>query len=174
MASTDLSKRELLSLIGSEAQDHIALLQRLIRAPTPNPPGNTKEAIELVQQYLTAAGIDSKLIGPKPESPNLVAVLHGKASVSQETSASERSIVLNGHIDQFPVSDASQWQRDPYSGDVEDGYVYGRSGVDMKAGTAASIVAFIYLHRFRACWQGRCILEAVSYTHLTLPTKRIV
>ncbi|GAB7329648.1 hypothetical protein MBLNU13_g01389t1 [Cladosporium sp. NU13] len=66
------------------------------------------------------------------------------------------------HIDQFPVSDASEWERDPYSGDVEGGYVYGRSGVDMKAGTAASIIAFSYLHQFRAHISGRCTLEVVS------------
>lgn len=40
--------------------------------------------------------------------------------------------------------------------------MYGRSGVDMKAGTAASIIAFSYLHQFRAHISGRCTLEVVS------------
>lgn len=159
MASTVFTKDDLLRLVESEAQDHVSLLQSLIRSPTPNPPGDTKEAISLVQRFLDAAGIASKLIAPKPESPNLVAVLHSEASGNNDTC---RSIVLNGHIDQFPVSDAYQWQRDPYSGDLEDGYIHGRSGVDMKAGTAASIIAFTYLHKFRAHLAGRCTLEVVS------------
>lgn len=159
MSSTDMSKEKLLELVESEAQDHIALLQSLIRSPTPNPPGNTKEAITLVQKYLNAAGIASKVIAPNPECPNLVAVLHGEASGHHAT---ERSIILNGHIDQFPVPDATQWHRNPYSGDLSNGYIHGRSGVDMKAGTAASIIAFTYLHRFRAHFVGRCTLQVVS------------
>lgn len=70
--------------------------------------------------------------------------------------------MLNGRIDQFPIGDATQWQRDPYSGDFEGGYVHGRSGVDIKAGTAASIIVFTYLHRFKANIAGRCTLEIVS------------
>lgn len=154
------TKRDVLALIEREAQEHISILQSLIRTPSSNPPGDTKKAIKLVKQHLESQGISSELIAPKPESPNLVSIIYGGAQASD--GSSDRSIVLNGHIDQFPVSDADQWQRDPYSGDVEDGYVHGRSGVDMKAGTAASIIAFGYLYRLRSHFAGRCTLEVVS------------
>jgi succinyl-diaminopimelate desuccinylase len=153
-------KEHLLELIERDAQDHIELLQSLIRAASPTPPGDTREAIKVVGRYLDSHGIPNKLIAPKVESPNLVSVLHGGGQT--RTGSSARSLVLNGHIDQFPVGDAEQWQRDPYSGDVEDGYVYGRSGVDMKAGTAASIIAFVYMHQLRSHIAGRCTLEVVS------------
>lgn len=160
MASPSIGKEQLLRIIQSDAENHVSLLQSLIRSPTPNPPGNTNEAIAIVKQHLDAAGVSSKLIASKLESPNLVAILHGHGAPRNE--GSNRSLVLNGHIDQFPVGDAAQWQKDPYSGDVEGGYVHGRSGVDMKAGTAASVIAFTYLHRSKANIAGRCTLEIVS------------
>jgi len=153
-------KEHLLELIEKDAQKHIDLLQSLIRAASPNPPGDTREAIGIVCRYLDAHGISNKLIAPKAESPNLVSVLHGKGNANSGDSG--RRLVLNGHIDQFPVGDSEQWQRNPYSGDVEDGYVHGRSGVDMKAGTAASIIAFAYMHQLRSQITGRCTLEVVS------------
>jgi acetylornithine deacetylase/succinyl-diaminopimelate desuccinylase-like protein len=154
------SKERLLESIERDTQKHIELLQSLIRAASPNPPGDTREAIEVVRRYLDSHGIPNKLIAPKAESPNLVSVLHGEGDT--QTGCSDRSLILNGHIDQFPVGDAEQWQRDPYSGDVEGGYVHGRSGVDMKAGTAASIIAFVYMHQLRSQIAGRCTLEVVS------------
>lgn len=154
------SKERLLESIERDTQKHIELLQSLIRTASPNPPGDTREAIEVVRRYLDSHGIPNKLITPKAESPNLVSVLHGEGNT--RNGCFDRSLILNGHIDQFPVGDAKQWQRDPYSGDVEGGYVHGRSGVDMKAGTAASVIAFVYMHQLRSQIAGRCTLEVVS------------
>jgi succinyl-diaminopimelate desuccinylase len=160
MSKTPFGKDDLLALIDADANKHILLLQALIRTPSPNPPGDTFDAINVVRKCLDLSGISSELITSKPEWSNLVSVLHGSADACE--AGSNRSLVLNGHIDQFPVGDANRWERDPYSGDVEGGYVYGRSGVDMKAGTAASIIAFSYLHQLRAHISGRVTLEVVS------------
>jgi succinyl-diaminopimelate desuccinylase len=160
MPPTHFGKEDLLALIEADTAQHISFLQALIRTPSPTPPGDTADAINVVRTYLDLREISTNLIAPKPEAPNLVSVLHGTADPHARNSS--RRLVLNGHIDQFPVSDASEWQRDPYSGDVEEGFVYGRSGVDMKAGTAASIIAFSYLHKLRAHISGRCTLEVVS------------
>lgn len=160
MSPTLFGKEDLLDLLHADSQEHIALLQSLIRTPSSTPPGDTVDAINVVRHYLSTKGVTSDLIAPVSQSPNLVSVLYG--SNEAVNPGSDRSLVLNGHIDQFPVGDADKWQRDPYSGDVDGEYVYGRSGVDMKAGTAASIVAFSYLHRLRDHISGRCTLEVVS------------
>lgn len=160
MTSAPFSKEDLLTLIEADTEKHISFLQSLIRTPSPNPPGDTVDAINVVRKSLDLSGISTELIAPISSSPNLVSVLYGLADARD--SGFDRSLVLNGHIDQFPVGDASEWERHPYSGDVEGGYVYGRSGVDMKAGTAASVIAFIYLYQLRAYISGRCTLEIVS------------
>jgi succinyl-diaminopimelate desuccinylase len=160
MSKTPFGKENLLAVIDADANKHISLLRALVQTPSPNPPGDTADAIDVVRDYLDLSGISSKMIAPKPECPNLVSVLHGLADARK--AGSDRSLVLNGHIDQFPVGDADRWERNPYSGDLEGDYVHGRSGVDMKAGTAASIIAFSYLHQLRAHISGRAILEVVS------------
>lgn len=153
-----LSKQELVNLIDADSAKHLQFLQALIRTPSPNPPGDTRAAIAAVEEYLAGHDINATIIAPCASAPNLVTAFQSSPSVPFPG----RSIILNGHIDQFPVADADQWKRDPYSGDVEDGFIHGRSGVDMKVGTAASIIAFTYLHKFRAQLEGRCVLEVVS------------
>jgi putative selenium metabolism hydrolase len=52
-----------------------------------------------------------------------------------------RIIALDGHVDTVDMGDLSQWDRDPLSGDVENGILYGRGASDMKGGVAASVYA---------------------------------
>jgi putative selenium metabolism hydrolase len=52
-----------------------------------------------------------------------------------------RVIALDGHVDTVDVGDLSLWDRDPLSGDIEDGILYGRGTSDMKGGVASSVYA---------------------------------
>ena len=52
-----------------------------------------------------------------------------------------RIIAFDGHVDTVDVGDASLWDRDPHSGDIEDGILYGRGTSDMKGGVACSVYA---------------------------------
>ena len=40
-------------------------------------------------------------------------------------------LLLHGHLDVVPA-EASDWRMDPFSGEIEDGYLWGRGAVDMK------------------------------------------
>ena len=52
-----------------------------------------------------------------------------------------RIIALDGHVDTVDVGDRSLWDREPLSGDIEDGILYGRGTSDMKGGVASSVYA---------------------------------
>ncbi|NOR67070.1 MAG: YgeY family selenium metabolism-linked hydrolase [Woeseiaceae bacterium] len=52
-----------------------------------------------------------------------------------------RVIALDGHVDTVDVGDPSLWDRDPHSGDIENGILYGRGTSDMKGGVASSVYA---------------------------------
>jgi putative selenium metabolism hydrolase len=52
-----------------------------------------------------------------------------------------RVIALDGHVDVVDVGDPTLWERDPFSGDIEDGILYGRGASDMKGGVASSVYA---------------------------------
>ncbi len=51
-----------------------------------------------------------------------------------------RSLHLSGHVDVVPVESASQWEHDPWSGELASGRLWGRGAGDMKAGLAAYLI----------------------------------
>jgi putative selenium metabolism hydrolase len=50
-------------------------------------------------------------------------------------------IHFDGHLDTVQVNDAENWKVPPFSGEIVDGYVWGRGSVDMKSSVCASIYA---------------------------------
>jgi acetylornithine deacetylase len=48
---------------------------------------------------------------------------------------------LQGHVDVVPEGPSDMWQRPAYSGEVADGWLYGRGAQDMKMGIAAIVFA---------------------------------
>jgi succinyl-diaminopimelate desuccinylase len=152
----NMDRSMLLSMIDTDKEAHLNFLQKLIQAPSPAPPGDTTEAAKVVQNFLSAHGISTSVIAPQVHMPNIVSSFDGSSTGPR--------VILNGHIDHFPVADASDWKYPPYSGHIdEDGkYIHGRGVVDMKAGTAASIIAFTYLHKHRAALSGSVGLAVVS------------
>jgi acetylornithine deacetylase/succinyl-diaminopimelate desuccinylase-like protein len=114
----------------------VALLQQLIRHRTVNPPGAERALQEELAAQLTAAGFEVELVGRTPERPNLVARLRGTADGPV--------LGLLSHVDTV-LADPAEWQRDPWSGDLVDGDVWGRGAQDMKSQTAAEVAAAIDL-----------------------------
>jgi acetylornithine deacetylase/succinyl-diaminopimelate desuccinylase-like protein len=117
-------------------QDATSLLQRLIRHNTVNPPGNERAAQEMLRAELEGAGFECELIGVKPERPNLIARLRGRADGP--------TLCLLGHVDTV-LADASEWQVDPWSGELKDGAVWGRGALDMKGQVACEVAAAVEL-----------------------------
>jgi acetylornithine deacetylase/succinyl-diaminopimelate desuccinylase-like protein len=114
------------------------LLQQLIRFNTVNPPGNERPAIEHLERYLQQAGFTTEILAADPERPNLVATL------SADTDGPV--LCLLGHVDTV-LADPSEWRHDPWSGDVADGYLWGRGALDMKNQVACEAVAAATLAR---------------------------
>jgi acetylornithine deacetylase/succinyl-diaminopimelate desuccinylase-like protein len=121
--------------------DATALLQRLIRFDTVNPPGNERAAIEHLQAILLDAGFQCELLGAVAERPNLVARLKGI-----DEDPTHPTLCYLGHVDTV-LADASEWTRGPWSGDIADGYVWGRGSLDMKSQVAAEVAAVAGLAR---------------------------
>jgi acetylornithine deacetylase/succinyl-diaminopimelate desuccinylase-like protein len=120
------------------AQEAITLLQRLIRHNTVNPPGNERPAQEMLRGELEAAGFECELIGVEPERPNLIARLAGRSDGPR--------LCLLGHVDTV-LADASEWRVDPWSGDLRDGFLWGRGALDMKGQVACEVAAACELGR---------------------------
>ena len=118
-------------------EEATSLLQQLIRLDTVNPPGNETRAAELLRDYLEAAGVHCELVGRTPDRLNLVARLKG---------GDGPTLALISHTDTVSA-DPGEWTRDPWSGDLVDGEIWGRGALDMKSQVAASAVAVASLAR---------------------------
>jgi acetylornithine deacetylase/succinyl-diaminopimelate desuccinylase-like protein len=123
----------------SPAAEAEQLLSRLIQFNTVNPPGNERAAQEYLAAHLTAAGFECELLGAEPERPNLVARLRG-------ASADGPTLCYLGHVDTV-LANAADWTHDPWSGDIADGFLWGRGALDMKSQVAAEIAAAASLAR---------------------------
>ncbi|MGQ0570245.1 MAG: M20 family metallopeptidase [Armatimonadota bacterium] len=60
-------------------------------------------------------------------------------------SGAEPSLMINGHMDHVPVVGA--WDRDPFSGDFDGEWIYGRGAHDDKGGIVAAIGAVAAIRR---------------------------
>ncbi len=115
------------------------VLQRLVRFNTVNPPGNERPAIEYLAGYCRSAGFETELLAAVDERPNLVATLPGRDPDGP-------TLLYLGHVDTV-LADPSEWQHDPWSGDVADGFLWGRGSLDMKSQVAAEAVAAVSMAR---------------------------
>jgi acetylornithine deacetylase/succinyl-diaminopimelate desuccinylase-like protein len=127
--------------VGSAAAEAEALLAALIRFNTVNPPGNERAAQEYLAAHLTQAGFECELLGAEPARPNLVARLR-----AADDAPAGPTLCYLGHVDTV-LADAADWTHDPWSGEVIDGYLWGRGALDMKSQVAAEIAAAASLAR---------------------------
>ena len=123
---------------GAEAEQ---LLSALIRFNTVNPPGNERAAQEYLAAHLSSAGFECELLGAEPGRPNLVARLRGP-----DGSPSTPTLCYLGHVDTV-LANAEDWTHDPWSGEIADGFLWGRGALDMKSQVAAEIAAAASLAR---------------------------
>ena len=147
-------RAELLQRIESDREVLLDFLRDFIRCPSPNPPGDTREAAAHIRRFLERYGAEYRVIAPNEIMPNIVATF--------EAGKPGRHLALNGHIDCFPVGDGAGWTHDPWGAELVDGQIYGRGACDMKCGTTASVFTFLYLRELRDELQGRLTLSAVS------------
>src|SRR5205807_2193973 len=114
------------------------VLQRLVRFNTVNPPGNERPAIEYLAGYLGEAGFETEILGVSEERANLIGTLGGGSEGP--------TLLYLGHVDTV-LADPAEWTHDPWSGDVVDGFLWGRGALDMKSQVAAEAAAGAALAR---------------------------
>jgi acetylornithine deacetylase/succinyl-diaminopimelate desuccinylase-like protein len=114
------------------------LLQTLIRNACVNDgkvdSGDEARNVDALAQYLGSAGLELETYEPQPGRQSLVARIEG-------SDPDAPSLLLMGHTDVVPVN-PDGWSREPFSGEIVDGFVWGRGAVDMLNITASQAVAF--------------------------------
>lgn len=107
-----------------------------LRIDTVNPPGNESRGVAYLAKLLEAAGIEYETAESAPGRGNIWARIPG---------GRKPALVLLHHIDVVP-SNQDYWDTEPLSGEIRDGYLYGRGALDTKGLGIAQLEAFLALH----------------------------
>jgi acetylornithine deacetylase/succinyl-diaminopimelate desuccinylase-like protein len=81
-------------------------------------------AAEYVAERLAEVGVDAELHESAPGRANLVARIPG-------SDPARPALLVHGHLDVVPA-EASEWSVHPFSGELRDGFLWGRGAIDMK------------------------------------------
>jgi acetylornithine deacetylase/succinyl-diaminopimelate desuccinylase-like protein len=135
-------------------KETIQILQELVRIDTTNPPGNEIKAAEWIYNYLSKEGIDSEVIESAPGRGNIVSRLKGQGAGP--------SLLLLSHVDVVPSQDREKWEVPPFSGELKDGYIWGRGALDTKCATAEQLITYIRLYREGIKPKGDIVFAATA------------
>lgn len=130
------------------------LCSDLVRCKTPDPPGDTRSAMEVVERFMQNESLQYKILSVSDVMPNMVS--------SIKFSDKGRHLMFNGHLDTMPAGEEPGWSDDPWSGKIADGKVWGRGAGDMKGGVTALMFAYKYVTRLKDYLSGRVSLTLVS------------
>jgi len=129
----------------SPSDDVVEVVSRLIRFDTTNTgePETTQgeaECAQWVAERLAEVGYQPEYVeSGAPGRGNVFARLAGADS-------SRGALLVHGHLDVVPAEPA-EWSVHPFSGAIENGYVWGRGAVDMKDMVGMMIVVARQLKR---------------------------
>lgn len=90
--------------------------------------GNEKAVQQELSRQLQEAGVDEVRFD-------------GLGNVIGKIGNGKTILAFDGHVDTVGVGNAANWQFDPFSGEIKDGFVHGRGSVDQKGGVAAFVTA---------------------------------
>ncbi|MBP7071924.1 MAG: YgeY family selenium metabolism-linked hydrolase [Clostridia bacterium] len=116
-----------LEIVGKDIRKDLQLFaQELVRIKSTS--GNEETIIRFIASKMKALGYDE-------------VVIDGFGNVVGRVGSGEKAVMFDSHVDTVEVKDAELWKVPPFSGEIIDGWLWGRGSVDMKSGAAASIYA---------------------------------
>ena len=147
----------------------IELAKQLIALRSVQGPGNqTPEALQLVKAALVTAGWqDAQVqITPFGDTAFLIATWPG-------SDPKLKPLVISGHMDVVEAKPAD-WQRDPFTPIVENGYLFGRGASDMKFDAALATSSLIELRRSGYKPRRGIVLQFSGDEETTMRSSRMI
>jgi succinyl-diaminopimelate desuccinylase len=130
------------------------LCRALVVAPSPNPPGDTREVASAVASWLEENGLKAEIAAREATAPNVVSTIEGVRP--------GRHMVLNAHMDTISAGEEAEWSVPIHEVTRGDGKLFGHGIGNMKGALAGMCLALDVLANRRDSWPGRVTLTAVS------------
>jgi acetylornithine deacetylase/succinyl-diaminopimelate desuccinylase-like protein len=119
-------------------EETIMRVRDLLRLDTRNPPGNEIRAAEYLRALFESEGISGEIVGPSQDRGTFIARIKGDGSAPP--------LLLMSHTDVVAV-EPEKWTHEPFSGEIADGFIYGRGALDMKQMVAMEAMTMLLLKR---------------------------
>ena len=116
----------------------VDLLTRYLKIDTTNPPGNEGRGVAFFAEIFDREGIACKTYEASSGRGSIGAVIPGTGE--------KGAVILLNHIDVVPAR-ADEWSIHPFSGEIKDGYIYGRGALDMKGQGILELLTFLEFKR---------------------------
>ncbi|MBC7684874.1 MAG: M20/M25/M40 family metallo-hydrolase, partial [Bdellovibrionales bacterium] len=147
------NREKLLAWIDDHFDEQVAFLQGVIRIPTDTPPGNNAPHADAVANMVESYGWTAE----KHAVPAQAVRDYGMESITnliirRPYAVGGLTIALNAHGDVVPPGEG--WTHDPYGGEIEDGYIYGRAAAVSKCDFSTYIFAVRALESLGAPLKG--------------------
>jgi acetylornithine deacetylase/succinyl-diaminopimelate desuccinylase-like protein len=117
--------------IDAHFDEEVRFLQALVQVPTDTPPGNNAPHAERTAELLKGFGFDVE----KHPVPDWAVKEYGLTSITnlivRRHYGNGRCVALNAHGDVVPPGEG--WEHGPYSGQVDEGKLYGRASAVSKS-----------------------------------------
>ncbi len=133
----------------------VTWMQEYLRIDTTNPPGHEMRAVSFYKNILDHEGIENMTFEYSPGRGDLW------ARVPHAVEPAKRPIILLNHMD-VVTSDAADWKVPPFSGEIKDGWLWGRGAQDMKDEGLAQLVVMVMLKREKVPLDRDVIFLAVA------------
>lgn len=130
-------------------------MQEYLRIDTTNPPGHEMRAVSFYKRILDEEGVENRAFEYTPGRGDLWARL------PHTTGDGKKPIILLNHMD-VVTSNAAHWRVPPFSGEIKDGWLWGRGAQDMKDEGLAQLVVMVMLKREKIALDRDVIFLAVS------------
>ena len=126
-------------------QTLIEFTQKLVQQKSVS--GEEGSVAQVVVDEMKSFGFDKVWVD---ENGSVIGVIEGAKS--------GKTILFDAHTDTVGIAPGSVWTKDPFGGEVIDGYLYGRGAADMKGALAAMVHAAGNMDRSKLA--GRVVVSA--------------
>ena len=115
--------------------DAVSITRDLVRCPSVTPAD--AGALGVLERLLKSAGFEVHRVTFGEPGTSDIDNLYARIGTEAP------HITFAGHTDVVPPGDEAAWTLGAFSGEVKDGFLYGRGAVDMKGGIACSVAAVL-------------------------------
>lgn len=124
--ATSVDFKAILGKAQAYREDMARFLSDLVKLPSTS--CHEKDVVLRIKAEMEKVGFDEVIID-------------GLGNILGRVGHGQHVIAMDAHIDTVDVGDRSAWTKDPFSGDIDDQFVYGRGTTDQTGGMVSMVYA---------------------------------